>query len=165
LTSKNSLTKTFAVAASVWADASGRSIIVPHIPFRTEVIRQRIVMDMTGEPLRWSDEDDLVGDAVEDDAVAPERAAKRAENRAFWQKFIDTVHFDHPDQPPPMHGGNNWVRIPLPSPAKWLTVYRKQDGRMGAFLLAEKGSDLIGMLAEDMESIRLETGLPMEQPH
>ncbi len=49
---------------------------------------------------------------------------QRVANRAFWQRFIDDVGFDDPQQPKPRHGGNNWVRTDMPIPGTWLTIYR-----------------------------------------
>ena len=66
----------------------------------------------------------------------PNRAIVRAQARAFWQRFIDEVEFDDPQQPRPRHGGHNWVRIVLPSPARWLGVYHYKD-RCGVYLLGE----------------------------
>jgi hypothetical protein len=140
-----------------WTDQRGRSLLVPSIPFRTEVIRQRILTDATGEPLRTTEDDETGNDIVGDDGD-PDRARRLAENRAFWQTFIDTVRFDHPDQSPPRHGGNNWVKIPLPEPARWLTAYRNGNDT-GLFLVANKESDIFVRLAEEIEAIRDETGI------
>lgn len=142
-----------------WRDAAGRRLLVPHIPFRSEVVRHRMVTDPFGEPLTLTEEDEEATTLpVERPGPRTEQQQVRAANRAFWQEFIDTVRFDHPDQPPARHGGNNWVRIPLPSPARYLNAYRLNGG-VGLSLVAEPGSDVFERLAWDIEDLRRETDI------
>ena len=61
--------------------------------------------------------------------VDPNLTSRRAENCAFWQRFIDGAHFDHPDQPAPRHGGDNWVSTFLPGPIGWLTAFRSTGSK------------------------------------
>jgi hypothetical protein len=89
-----------------------------------------------------------------------DRPLIRAAARAYWQRFIDEIAFDDPDQPKPRHGGHNWVRIVLPSPARWLGVYHYRD-RAGVYLLAESDSPLFDFLAAEIDAIRDETALPI----
>lgn len=142
-----------------WRDDAGRRLLVPHIPFRSEVVRHRMVTDPFGEPLTLT-EDDEEASALPSERPGPrtDQQQVRAANRAFWQEFIDTVRFDHPDQPPARHGGNNFVRIPLPSPARYLNAYR-YNGGVGLSLVAEPGSDIFERLAWDIEDLRRESGL------
>ncbi|WP_141400555.1 hypothetical protein [Magnetospirillum sp. 15-1] len=148
------------VEIQLWTDGAGRTVVVPALPLRTEVLRQRVIVDGEGVPLRLEEP----GDAVEAmEALAdPERAASRDGNRAFWQCFIDSVRFDHPDQPVPRHGGNNWVKIPLPAPARWLTAYRTAD-EAGLFLPldGDGGEALFERLAEAAAALRDESGLDL----
>lgn len=139
-----------------FSDRTGRSLLVPSMPFRTEVVRQRILTNIDGEPIEVVEEEAADGSPT---ALGEPKDAKRAENRAFWQRFIDTVEFDHPDQPRPQHGANNWVRIPLPAPARWLTAYRNK-GDVGLFLSGRAHSQMFDMLAQDIDAIRAEVGLP-----
>lgn len=146
----------------IWQDAQGRQVIVPQVPLRTEVVRLRVVTDSEGAALPLA-EDEGEGEAVPPDAAPdPGRAARRAENRAFWQAFIDGMRFSHPDQPAPRHGGNNWVKVPLPPPARWLTIFRFGAAqRGGLFVVAQEGSGaLYGALDADIDAIREEAGLP-----
>ncbi len=145
------------VEFQLWQNSKGHTLLVPFVPFRTEVMRQRIVTDASGAPLELVDEDE----ALEVQEIDPERAATLSANREFWQRFIDQVIFDHPDQSKPRHGGNNWVRVLLPSPARWFTAYRYQQASdvLGFSLLEEKGSGLLKSLANDQDDIRAETGL------
>ncbi len=145
------------VEFQLWQNSKGNTLLVPFVPFRTEVTRQRIVTDASGIPLELVDEDE----ASAEDEIDPVRATALSANREFWQRFIDQVEFDHPDQSKPKHGGNNWVRILLPSPARWLTVYRYQQPSdvLGFYLVEEKGSGLLQSLADGQDDIRAETGL------
>jgi hypothetical protein len=139
-----------------WRDGQGNELIVPFIPIRTEVVVRRLLVDINGLVVR--DADDAVADETEiDEVIDPERATAKIENRRFWQAFIDQSHFDHPDQPQPRHGGNNWVKISLPSPARWITAYRYK-GRVGFYLVEEEGSGLIEALLADAASLQEDFG-------
>ncbi|MGE3982739.1 MAG: hypothetical protein AB7G38_01065 [Dehalococcoidia bacterium] len=89
---------------------------------------------------------------------SPDRPLIRAAARAYWQRFLDEVEFDDPEQPRPRHGGHNWVRIVLPSPARWLGAYHYKD-RVGVYLLGESDSPLFDFLDVEIDAIREETGL------
>jgi hypothetical protein len=148
----------------LWSDGTGRTVIMPQVPLRTEVIQRRVFVSEAGQPLRVAEPvstADESGEVVER-LVDPDLAARRAQNRQFWQRFIDEVSFDHPDQPPARHGGNNWVRIPLPAPVGWLTVYRSAS-ELGLFvrLSGEDGAALHAGLAEALPAIDAESGLAL----
>lgn len=138
----------------LWSDDAGRTVVVPHVPFRTEVVRQRVLVDQSGAPVATEDED---AQEMEEAVADPGRAAARARNRAFWDRFIAAARFDHPEQAPPRHAGDNWVRMRLPSPAKSLNAYRYRT-RIGVFVAWEPG-DPARRLEGEMDSIRRETGL------
>mgnify|MGYP005854746955 CR=1 FL=1 len=148
----------------IWQDAAGRRVIVPQVPLRTEVMRLRVVTDAEGAALPLAEEEEDGEITLPDAAPDPGRAARAAANRAFWQKFIEGMRFSHPDQPSPRHGSKNNVRVPLPAPARWLTLWRSRSGPMGvagAFLSLPEGSEaLIAALDADIDAIRAETGLP-----
>ncbi|MEZ5903806.1 MAG: hypothetical protein R3C69_01395 [Geminicoccaceae bacterium] len=132
------------IELQLWCDDGGRTLVVPQVAMRTEVIRQRLILDDAGIPVQLVD---LAGsdDRTEiEEVVDPEGARIRREsNREFWQRFIETACFEHPDQPTPRHGTNNSVRIPLPPPARWLTAYRSEgEGEAGLFLRCEQGNML-----------------------
>ena len=145
----------------LWKDDQDRTLIVPSVPVRTEVIQQRVLMTETGRPLRIEETGDDVAEASEQ-VVDPEQAKQRTSNRIFWQSFIDTVKFDHPDQPVPRHGGNNWVRVPLPEPVKWMTAYRSRD-KLGLFLALSdnEGFAFYEWLEGQADALRQESGLPL----
>jgi hypothetical protein len=143
----------------LWADEAGRTLVVPQIALRTEVLRQRLIEDAAGHLMQIEAIAD--GDDPSGDLINPRQTGVQAENRAFWQRFVDSVHFDHPDQPSPRHGNKNNVRIPLPAPARWLTAYRSaSDGNVGMYLGCEEGSTLCAEVARNLEVLREETGLP-----
>lgn len=137
----------------VWKDGSGHHLLVPHIPFRTEILRQRVLVDGQDRP--------LVAEDVAEEEVGPpgtNGSDVRSANRAFWDRFISAARFDHPDQTRPTHGGNNWVRISMPRPGRWLSGYRHQDS-IGFYLVQDDSVDLHGLM-EDSAALRDETGLP-----
>lgn len=136
----------------IWKDSNGQHLLVPHIPFRTEILRQRVLVDGQDRP--------LVTEDVSEEEVEPpgtNGSDVRSANRSFWDSFISTVRFDHPDQTKPTHGGNNWVRISMPRPGRWLTGYRYQDS-IGFFFVQDDTVDLHGMI-EEGNAMKSETGL------
>lgn len=136
----------------VWKDRNGQHLLVPHIPFRTEILRQRVLVDAQDRPLITED--------VSEEEVGPpgtNGSDVRSANRSFWDRFISTVRFDHPDQTKPTHGGNNWVRISMPRPGRWLTGYRYQDS-LGFYLVQDDSVDLHGLI-EEANALKDETGL------
>jgi hypothetical protein len=148
------------VEFQLWSDADGRTLVVPALALRTEVVQQRVIIGGDGMPIRL----ELPAEAMEEveAAIDPGHAAERDRNRAFWQRFIDELRFDHPDQPPPRHGGNNWVRIELPSPAKWMTAFRGDD-RAGLFLTlnGDAGAAAFDSFEVDAAALQTETELAL----
>lgn len=152
------------VEMQLWRSEVGDTLVVPHIPFRTQVVEHRIVVDQRGTPLPVAPLIDAEAEPEKAESAGGRAArdpATVAANRAFWQRFINTVRFDHPEQSAPRHGGDNWVRIPLPAPTRWLTAYRTGDARTGLFVTfrGEDGREVYDALAGQLESLRLETGL------
>ena len=121
-----------------------------------------MVVDPLGVPLALVVEDKE--DASVETLVNPDQAAIRDQDRAFWQRFIDEVRRDHSDQPPPRHGGRNWVKIDLPPPARLITTYRSSGDRASLFLsLAdEAGAAAFAELSDEANQLREETGLDLQ---
>jgi len=147
----------------LWLADDGRRILVPTVPVKTEVIQHRIIVNQHGMPLQVADG----AEAVEDANSPPEGPAEqnaRAANRAFWQKFIDQVQFEYPDQRKPRHGGNNWVRIDLQSPVPTMTAYRYAPDKIGIFFQfkGEASRDAFDTLRAGREQLARETGLHLQ---
>jgi len=53
-----------------------------------------------------------------------ETEAYHIRNRQFWDKFINSVIFNHSDQDKPRHGGKNWVKIPFYKPVERIQCFR-----------------------------------------
>jgi hypothetical protein len=152
------------VEIQLWSDPLGRVVVVPGLSLRTAVVEQRVVVNQDGIPLRLAESAPAtpVTSAPADPVSDAEALARRAANRHFWQRVIDNLRFDHPDQPPPRHGSNNWVRLDLPSPAVGITLYRTPN-ELGAFLRVqgEEGQAFLQALAEQADTLRAETGLDL----
>jgi hypothetical protein len=118
------------VEFQVWTDAAGNTTVVPWVPLRTNVLEHRIFVGPDELPI--SVEADQVAMSDVERVVDPAASSRRERSRAFWERFIAGMQLDHPDQPPPRHGGEGWVRLDLPPPANWLTAFRSSK-RMGAF--------------------------------
>lgn len=139
----------------VWKGESGEVLVVPQIPFRTEVVQQRVLVDLGDRVIPLAEETTNEQDAEDLPELNAERAARRAESRRFWQEFIDRAKFDHPDQSPPRHGGHNWVKIPMPAPAAWLLGYKNGD-EIGLSLIEKEDSHLLTILGEEADDIAAE---------
>jgi hypothetical protein len=158
------------VEIQVWRSGEGDTIVVPNVPLKTEVIEQRVIVAADGQHLKVKEVHvhspagvrDRSDTADTDAIVDPDRAAQREGNKAFWDRFIQGSSFDHPDQGPPRHGGNNWVKIDLDGPVSWLTAYRSID-KIGFFLSlhGEEGRRLADMFAEQLDALREESGLDL----
>jgi len=120
------------VEFQLWSDEHGRTLVVPAIPLRTEVIRQRVLISMDGLPIEVAtiEETDQSGASG-----APPSLAKPGadEERHFWQSVIDRSVFDHADQPPPRHGGRGWIKLSMPLPVGMITAYRSTSGEGGLY--------------------------------
>ena len=151
----------------LWQAASGNIVVVPMVPLRTEILQQRVLVDIGGMPLQLETPEIVSPSPLDtmESVVDPERANRRSMNRAFWQRFIDQVQFDHADQLPPRHGGDNWVRIPLPEPLGWLTGFRSTGTRaeVGLFLTFrdEDGQALFDEFHNDIAELRAESGVDL----
>lgn len=153
----------------LWHSSDGPTVVVPSVPFRTEILQQRVLVSASsGIPLEIETDAEAQAETEEamESIVDPDRAGRRLVNRAFWQRFIDEIEFDHPDQPPPRHGGDNWVRISLPAPVGWMTAFRSGGSKpeVGVFMTfgeKEGEREMFEMLRDDLETLRSESGLDL----
>lgn len=142
-----------------------RVIVQPRLLARTALIERSVIRnEATGVQ---------ISDLVEErEAVAPRAAAgpridseAQQQWRDFVERFVAQMRFDDPGQPPPRHGGINWMRVPLPGPAS-LTLWRsKPQGVVGAFA-SFRGSDALDLyqaLLADRDALDrefIDNGLP-----
>lgn len=154
------LTARFAlVEFQVWRDESaGTTVVLPVIPFQTEVVKQRVLVAADDKPLAIAATPDGGQGLVAGD---PDREAKRVADRVFWDRFIESIRFSHPDQTPPRHGGWNWVRIALPEPCQ-LTLYRTGE-EVGAFVtfLGVGGQIPFAQFEAERSTLEGEVGQPL----
>jgi hypothetical protein len=144
-----------------YRDSAGRTLLVPSVPLKTEVIAHRVVMRSDGTPMTLETATSPSEGAPAANAERdPTSNATRLANRAFWDAFISSVRFDHPDQPPPRHGGNNYVRIELPGPVTGLVGYRTADGTAGFMLkfVGEEGREVLQRLLDDQAALEADIG-------
>lgn len=163
------------IEIQLWRSDNGDTIVVPWVPTRTEVIESRVIVAEDGRTLAVKDVrvDGIVvgagGDAGQagadaDQMVDPAKAALRDHNKGFWDRFISGIRFDHPDQLPPSHGGNNWVRIPLEAPIRWLTAYRTSNNIIGIFARPsdEAGRQVTAAIENQLDGMRAESVLDLQ---
>jgi hypothetical protein len=148
------------VEVNHWRDLEGRSLYVPRIALRTHVIEHRIGVPGSGPMLQGLGAE---LEPPEPRAVSDAAKATKEANRAFWQRFIDQARFTHPDQPPPTHGANNWVRLAMPVTP--LVAYRAQspagpNTRLGFFLRfsGEGGQTAFQAIEAELPAISQDTG-------
>lgn len=150
------------VEFQIWQDQMGRRLVMPHLPFRTEVLRQRIITDTAGAPVALSDDegDEMADIETQSPFLTEGGKLSRRANRHFWDAYIAAAHFDHPEQQPARHAGNNWVKLILAPPARWLTAYRYQKSNsLGFYLVHQDHSGLLEFLIENGDTLRSEPNL------
>lgn len=148
------------VEFQVWSDATGVKVVLPSITLRTEIVTHTVLVSSRGEPLSIADSSEI---AAEVQAIAqPELSGRRQAVRAFWEDVVARSRFDHPDQPPPRHGGHNWIRLDMPPPGR-LTAYRTKD-EAGVFLTlsGEGASARFEMLLAEQGMLEQEIGQSLE---
>jgi len=151
------------VEIRTYRDATGRTLLVPSVPLHTEVVQREVLVRPDGAPLERTTPLDEVTSTHEPTAQPKAAHASRLQNRAFWDRFIEQVKFDHPDQTPPRHGGNNFVRLDLPGPVQGLVAYREQPSTAGLFVkfVGAEGREALQALIEDQAGLEQEIGQPI----
>lgn len=152
----------------LWSDAAGRTVVLPRAALRTEVVTHRVLLSETGQAVIVAPESltamepEETGEQV--GSILPRDPVKMADNRAFWQRFIDEARFEHADQPAPRHGTNNSVRLAMPGDAPWITAYRTANGLIGLFLRlkGEQARLVFSQLDADSSTLRAESGLDIK---
>ncbi|MDA9020044.1 hypothetical protein N9H60_02570 [Flavimaricola sp.] len=119
---------------SVHSNARGEILLSPTIPTETETVIRTVLLSAEGMPaiIEEEYEKNSNADLVVDSNRSRGNEAKKA-NSIFWNRAIEEVKFDHPDQEQLRRGGSNWCKATLPKPLKWITAYRSRD-RIGVFL-------------------------------
>ncbi|SAK91604.1 hypothetical protein AWB78_04939 [Caballeronia calidae] len=155
------------VEIRTYTDAEKRTLLVPAVPLQTEVFRREVLVRQDGAPFERT----TVGDEAnaQQEAAALPKAANGArleaklENRAFWDRFIQSARFDHPDQAPPRHGGNNFIRLDLPGPVQGLVAFRALPATAGLFVkfVGAEGREALQALVEDQAALEQEVGEPI----
>lgn len=145
----------------MFVGSTGETVIIPHVPVRTEVLTHRVYLGQGGEPITIEPEGDQV--ARTEAVIDPEGEQRREADAAFWQAFCDRVRFDHPEQPPARRGGFGWVKLPMPDPIKWITAYRTAKGTAGFFfrLKGDEGMIISEELNAARERLEAEIGVPI----
>lgn len=142
---------------------TGETVIIPHVPVRTNVLTHRVYLGQGGEPITIEPEGEQ--EARTEAVIDPEGAQRREADAAFWQAFCDRVRFDHPDQPPARRGGFGWAKLPMPDPLKWITTYRTAKGDAGFFfrLKGDDGQIIYEELSAARERLEAEIGMPFAE--
>lgn len=140
---------------------TGETVIIPHVPVRTDVLTHRVYIGQGGEPITIEPEGEQ--EARTEAVIDPEGVQKREADAAFWQAFCDRVKFDHPDQPPARRGGFGWVKLPMPAPVDRIAAYRTAKGAAGFFfrLKGDEGQIIFEELSAARERLEVEIGMPL----
>jgi len=146
----------------LFRDSRGRTLFVPNVPVQAEVVRREVYVGAgtaSSPQATTPSSADITAIAKESvESVSAGESTSKAYNREFWSRFISDIRFDHPDQSPPRHGGNNWVRMDLPGPVGGLVAYRTVDNVAG-FTMKFKGPEgrnVLQMLLEDQVALESE---------
>ena len=134
---------------------------MPSLALRTEVLRQRVLIDRDGQPLTVEDDEEVAAPAPQTE----ERRSVRAGDRAFFQRFIDEVVFDHAEQEKPVHGGENWVRAKLPKPVDRMVIWRSPAydsiGVSAVFPASDDSRGFIESLRREAAELKKDSGLDL----
>lgn len=165
--SSSGLARLGLVEIQLWNDEKGRTLVVPRVAMQTEIIKHRIILNEVGLPVLFEalpSGDEELSAAAQPNLDVEDASVKRANNRAFWQRFIDETRFTHTDQPTPRHSGNNNVRLAMPPGAPWITVYRSDVlDRLGLFVTFKgpRGARAFKQLQNEAETMQAESGLTL----
>ncbi len=77
----------------LWRDAIGRTIVIPFVPYRTEVVQHRVIVDAGGTPLV------LASDVDESDKAAPVIDADRRTSARRQPRLLAALHRHRPLRP------------------------------------------------------------------
>lgn len=114
---------------AVYKNEDNDILMLPSVPARTDVETKTVLLQSDGTPAIIEEEQEVVSESRMPSSINEKIKQK---NRLFWDKFIENIKFDHPEQEKPRRGGNNWVKIPFPEPFEWVTAYRSKD-KIGVF--------------------------------
>ena len=119
---------------AVHKNCEGEIILCPSIPSETETIKRTVLLSTEGMPAIIEEELEAQSEgASKSGSSRPMQQEVKQTNTLFWQKAISQITFEHPDQEPLRRGGNNWCKVSMPDPLKWITAWRSKD-KIGIFL-------------------------------
>jgi hypothetical protein len=149
------------VEIRTYRDSAGHTLLVPAVPLQTEIVKCEVLVREDGSSIERIPE--RMGNGKVTLVQSASTDSSRLENGAFWDKFIERAVFDHPDQSPPRHGGNNYVRLDLPGPVAGLVAYRSAPATAGFFVKFEgsEGREALQALIEDQAALEQEVGQPL----
>ncbi|MCH8549474.1 MAG: DUF4268 domain-containing protein [Balneolaceae bacterium] len=137
--------------------------VVPQVLFRTKEIEREVFIALS-EPDTNIPYIDRVGGTEGADQAGSGQL--KSAYLAFWEKFLDELQLDDPNQPIPEPKGmpNRPFALPPTGGTAWITIYFEKSSReIGCFLRIidkPRGHALYERLLEDQESIEKE--LPFE---
>jgi hypothetical protein len=119
---------------AVHKNSEGDIILCPSIPSETETVKRTVLLSTEGMPAIIEEDLEVQTEGVSSSGVSrPMHQEVKQTNTLFWQKAISQITFEHPDQEPLRRGGNNWCKVSMPDPLKWITAWRTKD-KIGIFL-------------------------------
>lgn len=144
------------VEVEVFESDQGELLVQSAAQSKTQTVKVTVAAQT---PARYEDTD-FVDESVI--ASTGEQNEWREQSKEFWQRFIDELHLEHPDQSPPKHGGMNTVWLTFPKPATHINCYRvKAKHLIGMFLAIEDTDDgraLYLRLLDDRSNLEDEVG-------
>lgn len=91
-----------------------------------QISSQRFIQVSSGD---LGGSDGQVEGLEEADRQGRENEEMHLKNRQFWDKFIDSVEFNHSEQEKPRHGGKNWVKIPFYKAVERIQCFRVKTSK------------------------------------
>jgi hypothetical protein len=116
---------------------NGGTLVCPRVIARTTNITREVVITPTG----YRVENVVTGN--DENELDPDRAAMGDERYAFWEKYLDQLKLDDPEQDVPKPARSGYVKMLLPATnaSAWITIYReKLENRVGVMFSSHRNS-------------------------
>ncbi len=152
------------IEAALYGFDDGGLVIQPRVIAKTKLIERSIVVIRDSESTQFNIQD-VSGETVprvDDSGVERNEfgeSPKQVEYRKWWTPVL-AMKFDDPEQDAPVLYYPNNVRIPLPWPKMWLSIYNIKNGRVGVCTAGQKEADQSALEQLDPQRDEIVAELP-----
>jgi hypothetical protein len=142
------------VEIDIFESEQGDILVQAAVQAKTRTVQ--VTIGSSGETL--VPEADLIDESVP--SIGGKPSAWKKQSIQFWQRFVEELHLDHPDQQPAKRHGSWNARLPFPSPGKYIGVWReKSENTLGVYLCcndSDEGRVFYRSLVDDLVALEEE---------